>query len=49
MWGYADDPLTSVIDAYIRRFRGKIDDGHTAPLIKKTLRDIGYKLDLSRG
>lgn len=48
VWGYAEDPLTNVIDVYIRRLRGKIDDGHTLPLIK-TLRGIGYKLDPSGG
>ena len=48
VWGYAEDPLTNVIDVYIRRLRGKIDDGHTRPLIK-TLRGIGYKLEPSSG
>lgn len=48
VWGYAEDPLTNVIDVYIRRLRGKIDDGHTVSLIK-TLRGIGYKLDPSGG
>ncbi|HOW77661.1 MAG TPA: response regulator transcription factor [Candidatus Competibacteraceae bacterium] len=48
VWGYAEDPLTNVVDVYIRRLRGKIDDGHTLPLIK-TLRGIGYKLDPSAG
>lgn len=48
VWGYAEDPLTNVVDVYIRRLRGKIDDGHTLPLIK-TLRGIGYKLDSSGG
>lgn len=48
VWGYAEDPLTNVVDVYIRRLRGKIDDGHTLPLIK-TLRGIGYKLDPSGG
>jgi DNA-binding response OmpR family regulator len=48
VWGYAEDPLTNVVDVYIRRLRSKIDDGHTLPLIK-TLRGIGYKLDPSAG
>ena len=44
VWGYAEDPLTNVVDVYISRLRAKIDDGNAVPLIK-TLRGIGYKLD----
>jgi DNA-binding response OmpR family regulator len=46
VWGYAEDPLTNVVDVYIRRLRGKIDEDGEATLIK-TLRGIGYKLDKS--
>jgi DNA-binding response OmpR family regulator len=45
VWGYAEDPLTNVVDVYIRRLRSKIDEDGAPPLIK-TLRGIGYKLDL---
>jgi DNA-binding response OmpR family regulator len=44
VWGYAEDPLTNVVDVYIRRLRSKIDEGHASTMIK-TLRGIGYKLD----
>lgn len=44
VWGVAEDPLTNVVDVYIRRLRGKIDDGQPQALIK-TVRGLGYKLD----
>lgn len=44
VWGYAEDPLTNVVDVYIRRLRSKLDQGNTSTLIK-TLRGISYKLD----
>ncbi len=27
VWGYSEDPMTNVIDVYISRLRGKIDEG----------------------
>ena len=44
VWGYSTDPLTNVVDVYIRRLRAKIDDDHDTPLIK-TVRGYGYKID----
>ena len=44
VWGTSEDPLTNVVDVYIRRLRSKIDDGHSAPLIH-TLRGLGYRLE----
>ena len=44
VWGVAEDPLTNVVDVYIRRLRSKIDDGQPLALIK-TVRGLGYKLD----
>ena len=44
VWGAAEDPLTNVVDVYIRRLRSKIDDGQPLALIK-TVRGLGYKLD----
>lgn len=44
VWGVAEDPLTNVVDVYIRRLRAKIDDGQPQALIK-TVRGLGYKLD----
>ena len=46
VWGSHEDPLTNVVDVYIRRLRSKIDDGQPRALIK-TVRGLGYKLDLS--
>lgn len=44
VWGTYEDPLTNIVDVYIRRLRAKIDEGHALPLLK-TVRGLGYKLD----
>jgi DNA-binding response OmpR family regulator len=44
VWGYAEDPLTNVVDVYISRLRGKIDP-QGGPTLIKTLRGIGYRFD----
>jgi len=46
VWGYSADPLTNVVDVYIRQLRRKIDDGHDIKLLK-TVRGFGYKMDTS--
>lgn len=46
VWGYSADPLTNVVDVYIRQLRRKIDEGHELKLFK-TVRGYGYKLDAS--
>lgn len=45
VWGYSSDPLTNVVDVYIRQLRRKIDDDFEVKLIK-TVRGYGYKMDL---
>jgi DNA-binding response OmpR family regulator len=44
VWGTCEDPLTNVVDVYIRRLRSKIDDGQARPLIH-TVRGLGYRLE----
>jgi DNA-binding response OmpR family regulator len=44
VWGLNEDPLTNVVDVYIRRLRSKIDEGRTVPLIQ-TMRGLGYRLE----
>jgi DNA-binding response OmpR family regulator len=44
VWGTSEDPLTNVVDVYVRRLRAKIDDGHAVALLK-TVRGLGYRLD----
>lgn len=44
VWGSSEDPLTNVVDVYIRRLRSKIDQGHEAALIH-TLRGVGYRME----
>jgi DNA-binding response OmpR family regulator len=46
VWGYSADPLTNVVDVYIRQLRRKIDDDHDLKLLK-TVRGFGYKMDAS--
>lgn len=46
VWGYSADPLTNVVDVYIRQLRRKIDDGYE-PKLLQTVRGYGYKLDAS--
>lgn len=45
VWGQTEDPLTNVVDVYIRRLRSKIDDGQPLALIH-TVRGLGYRLEL---
>lgn len=44
VWGVSEDPLTNVVDVYIRRLRTKIDDASNDPLIH-TVRGLGYRLE----
>ncbi|MBL0718501.1 response regulator transcription factor [Piscinibacter sp. Jin2] len=44
VWGSHQDPLTNVVDVYIRRLRAKIDEGREVPLIQ-TQRGLGYRLE----
>jgi DNA-binding response OmpR family regulator len=44
VWGTSEDPLTNVVDVYVRRLRAKIDEGHPLALLK-TVRGFGYRLD----
>jgi DNA-binding response OmpR family regulator len=48
VWGTSEDPLTNVVDVYVRRLRAKIDDGHAVALLK-TVRGLGYRLDADPG
>lgn len=44
VWGTNVDPLTNIVDVYIRRLRSKIDDGFGSCLIQ-TQRGLGYRLE----
>lgn len=44
VWGTHKDPLTNVIDVYIRRLRAKLEEAG-APDMITTLRGRGYKFD----
>jgi len=47
VWGYSSDPLTNVVEVYIRNLRRKIDIENTPSLIK-TSRGFGYKIDVEK-
>ncbi len=44
VWGGSTDPLTNIVDVYIRHLRQKIDDDFERKLIK-TIRGYGYKIE----
>ena len=44
VWGYDSDPLTNIVDVYIRRLRTKLNWDPETGLIR-TLRGYGYKLE----
>jgi DNA-binding response OmpR family regulator len=44
VWGYDSDPLTNVVDVYIRRIRAKLELDPEHGLIR-TVRGYGYKLE----
>jgi len=47
VWGTNEDPLTNIVDVYVRRLRTKIDEGHPLALLQ-TVRGLGYRLDDAR-
>jgi len=44
VWGVDEDPLTNVVDVFVRRLRSKVDPVDGASYIT-TLRGLGYRLD----
>lgn len=48
VWGASEDPLTNVVDVYVRRLRQKLDEGRDLALLK-TVRGVGYKIDAEPG
>ncbi|ALV06962.1 response regulator transcription factor [Roseateles depolymerans] len=44
VWGAQVDPLTNIVDVYVRRLRAKIDKDQALPLLK-TVRGLGYRMD----
>ncbi len=47
VWGAHEDPLTNVVDVYIRRLRVKIDDDEAETKLISTIRGRGYRLAVS--
>ncbi len=46
VWGTSEDPLTNIVDVYIRRLRARID-GDGLPALIHTVRGLGYRLELT--
>lgn len=44
VWGVDEDPLTNVVDVYVRRLRAKVDPLGAASFIT-TVRGLGYRLE----
>jgi DNA-binding response OmpR family regulator len=44
VWGTSEDPLTNVVDVYIRRVRARID-AEGLPTLIHTVRGLGYRLE----
>jgi DNA-binding response OmpR family regulator len=44
VWGSSEDPLTNIVDVYIRRLRSKLDEGFE-PMLIHTQRGLGYRLE----
>jgi DNA-binding response OmpR family regulator len=44
VWGTNEDPLTNIVDVYIRRLRSKLDEGFE-PMLIHTQRGLGYRLE----
>lgn len=45
IWGAGEDPLTNVVDVYVRRVRLKIDRAQDARSLISTVRGIGYRME----
>ncbi|APO79794.1 response regulator protein (plasmid) [Rhizobium etli 8C-3] len=45
IWGAGEDPLTNVVDVYVRRLRAKIDRPTGDRSCITTVRGIGYRLE----
>lgn len=43
VWDTSEDPMTNIVDVYIKRLRTKIDEGFETPYIK-TFRGVGYSI-----
>lgn len=48
IWGAGEDPLTNVVDVYVRRLRAKIDRPSDSSSCITTVRGIGYRLEQGR-
>jgi two-component system OmpR family response regulator len=43
VWGYGTDPMTNVVDVYIRQLRRKIDEYHDKKLLKTVRGGLGIR------
>jgi DNA-binding response OmpR family regulator len=45
VWGSTQDPMTNIVDVYIRRLRKKIGDDTADWSLIRTMRGIGYRIE----
>lgn len=45
VWGVDEDPLTNVVDVFVRRLRAKIDAGDAPASRITTIRGLGYRME----
>jgi DNA-binding response OmpR family regulator len=48
VWGTHEDPLTNIVDVYVRRLRMRIDGDHAVQLLQ-TVRGLGYRISETAG
>ncbi|HEV7268019.1 MAG TPA: response regulator transcription factor [Falsiroseomonas sp.] len=49
VWGTAEDPLTNIVDVYIRRLRRKLEEDVGGTALITTVRGHGYRFDPAFG
>jgi DNA-binding response OmpR family regulator len=49
VWGTAEDPLTNIVEVYVRRLRRKLEEDLGAPPVIVTVRGHGYRLEEAAG
>jgi DNA-binding response OmpR family regulator len=47
VWGIAEDPLTNIVDVYIRRLRRKLDEETGGAPMIVTVRGHGYRMEVA--
>lgn len=49
VWGQQSEPLTNIVDVYVRRLRQKLDDPSSSESMIQTVRGLGYRFRVLHG